>query len=414
MPVIFFAIFFITSAGATALVNRYQLLSTDVLPAEVWTFAWNRGQSLGPGNTSFGKNGSELSNTSYFSRNLTYSNLLDEVNNPLERELAAAAFDVYGNSLTAEAGRVVNDVNVTQKSDTYVLGRGFGKKQSLFIVFPVVTLETEFRSRFEQSASLLRMARALESEGQYDRAREILEKSQNALAERLSENGYRPSYPGTLTTLANIHVNHRYQAIQSSRWQLALDSGVVVPAGKKSDVDDFLYLRINEEQYSFRQSATVSWVTNPWITLLGGTYYHKRFPFEKKRRIPKNNVSPLSSDIDPDTKMKYGDTYGISAQVNLNATENTKLYAGHSIERKDRDLISGSRFEEGRYAYLAARTAQSLSINYGGISHNTIQRFLAGKFPVPLEGNLQYSVTTSGRNAFRNEAIALNLMVFYK
>lgn len=414
MPVVFLLFLFTPVVYATGLVNRFQMITTDVMPDEVWTFAWSRGQSLGSGNTSFGTNGAEISNSSYFSRNLSFGNLLDEVNDPLERELAAAAFDVYGNNEAADAGRVVNDVNVTQMSNTYILGRGFGKKNSILVVFPVVTLETSFKSRFEQSEALLKMARALENEGQYQRAQEILEKSRNALAERLEDNGYRPSYPGTLTTLANIHLTHRYQAIAKKDWQVAFDSTVVVPAGKKSEIDEFLYLRINEEQYSFKQAVGISKSLGPWITILGSSYYHKRFPFERKRRIPRNNISPLSNEIDPDTSMRYGDTYGASVQMNLNVNDSTKMYGGHVIERKDRDIVSGNKFERNRYNFLESRTAQDLTTQYLGLSHNTIQSFLAGKFPIPVEGNIQYSMTPRGRNTFRNEAVALSLMVFYK
>lgn len=414
MQIVFLFILFSPAVFATALVNRYQQISTDVLPDEVWTFAWNRGQSLGSGNASFGPNGSELSNSTYFSRNLTYGNLLDEVNDPLEQELAAAAFDVYGNKNSDLAGLVVNDVNVRQQSDTYVLGRGFGDKHSVFVIFPVVTLETTFTSRFQQSDSLLTMAKRLQEEGQYQRAEEILEKSRNALAERLEENGYRPSYPGTLTTLANIHLTHRYQVAKKRPWQFSLDSTVVVPAGKKSSADDFLFLRINEEQYSYRQAIGLSWEASHWLTVLAGSYYHKRFEFERKRRIPKNNISPLSSDMDPATQMQYGDTYGVSGQLNLNLSENTKFYGGHSLERKDRDKVSGNKFSANRYNYLGARTSQDLQTHYAGVTHNTIQSFLRQKFPIPVEAGLQYSVTAAGKNVFRNEAIALSLMVFYK
>lgn len=414
MPVVFFALLFTEGVFATSLVNRFQYLVSDVLPDEVWTFAWNRGQSLGSGNTAFGPNGSEISSTSYFSRDLTYAHLLDEVNDPLERELAAAAFDAYGNSPEGNAGRVVNDVSVTTRSDTYVLGRGLGRSHSLMMIFPVVTLETSFKSRFEHSASLLAMARALEEEGQSQRAAEILEKSQNALSERLSDNGYRPSYPGSLTTLANIHLSHRYQALRNKSLELALDSTLVIPAGEKSDVDDFLYLRINEEQYSYRQGVTLGYSPRPWVSFLTGAYYHKRFPFSRARRIPRNNTSPLSSEIDPETRMQYGDTYGVSLQTNLSVLETTRFYFGGSFERKDRDEVSGKRFESGRYEYLASRTAQDLGVYYGGISHNTIQSFLRKSFPIPVEGNLQYAVAASGRNTFRNEMVSLNLMVFYK
>lgn len=59
-------------------------------------------------------------------------------------------------------------------------------------------------------------------------------------------------------------------------------------------------------------------------------------------------------------------------------------------------------------------TAQKLGLGYIGVAMNTIQSFIANKFPVPVDVNLQYSISNYGQNVFNNQAVTMNLMVFYK
>lgn len=412
--IVFVIIFLSFGAQATSLVNRYQYLSTAVLPNEIWTFGVSHGQSVGFGGEAFSANGQKISNQQFFSKDVTYSNLLDEINVPIERDLASAAFNVYDRDNSALAGRVVNDVDVSQNSNTYVLGRGLGEKSSLFLIFPIVTIKTKFNSHFEQSASLLKMAEELRAEGQYRQAQEIIEKSENALSKRLVENGYNNTYPAELTTLANVHLNYRYQALNLLRLKLSADSVLVIPAGKKYNQDEFLYLKINEEQYSYKQSFTGQYAPLVNASILGSAYYHKRFAFNQSRRIPKNSTSPLTSDIDPNTHLQFGDTYGVSSQVNYLPNDSLVFYLGQSFEIKEKDRVRGSAFEASRYEYLAQNTQQKLGMTYVGVAINTIQHFLSKNFPAPIDLNVQYSIANSGKNTFKNQALAMNLMVFYK
>ena len=404
----------ICSAFATGLINRYQYLSTDVMPRGVWTFGINKGQSLIGGNGSFSNGGQKISNEQYFSKDISYSNLLDEIKDPLEQDLARSAFQVYGLGENEFAGTVKNDVDVAQKSDAYILGRGFGEKSSLFIIFPIVTVQTSFDSRFQHSPSLLALTNQLRSEGQYNQAQEILDKSQNALRKRLDENGYKSSYPKEFTTLANVHLSHRYAAYKSSKAGLSADSTLVVPAGKKFDEDEFLYYKIREDQFSFRQGLTANYRLTPGFSFLGSSYYHKRFAFRQGRRIPKNSASPLSSDIDKNTRVQYGDTFGGSLQLNYALSDAYIFYLGQSAEAKLPDSISGSKYESRRYNYMEQDTAQQLGLGYIGVAMNTIQSFIANQFPIPIDLNLQYSISNYGRNVFNNQAVTMNLMVFYK
>jgi hypothetical protein len=415
MRIIFLLLIFISwTAQATSLVNRFQFLSTSVLPNEIWTFGVSRGQSLGVGSGGFSADGQKISNQQFFSKDVTYSNLLDEIKDPLEHDLAKAAFNVYSRDKNSVAGKVVNDVDVSQSSNAYILGRGFGEKSSLFFIFPVVTIKTKFNSHFEHGESLLKLASELKAEGQYRQAQEIIEKSENALRKRLDENGYNPSYPSELTTLANVHVNYRYQAISRDHFQLTTDSFLVVPAGKKYNVDEFLYFKINEEQYSFKQNATVQFIPLDSFSILSSAYYHKRFGFKQSRRIPKNSTSPLSDDIDPNTNLKFGDSFGASAQINYSPTSSFVFYLGQSLELKEKDKVSGLLLESSRYDYLEQNSDQSLGITYAGVSINTIKSFLSKNFPAPLDLNFQYSVSNYGKNTMNNQSLTMNLMVFYK
>jgi hypothetical protein len=411
---VFILCLFPSIATATSLVNRYQFLSTSILPNDIWTFGISHGQGLGAGTRSYSSKGKEVSNQDYFSKDVTYSNLIDEINDPLEKNLAAAAFKVYEKDYGETAGRVVNDVTLSQSSDTYIIGRGFGDKSSLFIIFPVITLQTKFSSRFEHSPSLSSLAEQLRSEGQYRQAQEIINKSQDALRNKLLENGYRTNYPAEIKTLANIYLQHRYAAIESPTIKISADSSLIIPAGKKFDENDFLNLRINEEQYSLRQSFTTLINPHNLIGFLSSAYYHKRFSFEQSRRIPNNETSPLSKDIDQHTKTKYGDTWGGSAQVNISASESYLFYLGQSYEFKEKDSVSGSEYEDARYNYLEDGTSQRLGLGYVGLAFNTIQSFLSKKFPAPIDLNLQYSFTNDGKNVLKSRTIAMNLMVFYK
>jgi hypothetical protein len=403
---------FAFNGWCTGLVGRYQYLNTGTLPQDVWLFGLNHSEANGSGY--YSAHGAKVSGIQYFSRTLNYSHLLDEVNDPLEKDLAEAAFKSYGRSNNEVAGEVINDVSINQKADAYVLGRGLTKKTGIFFIFPVVTINTKFRSRFSPSQSLLKFADQLKDEGQLSQSREILEKSESALRDRLDENGYNPNYPSQVKTLANVYVNYRYMAFGSDKVNVASDSFLVIPAGKKFDENNFIPLRVNEEQLSLKQNFTAEWRPHYLTGLLTSFYYHKRFPFNKAQRIPSNSVSPLSPDIDYNTQIKYGDTYGMSFQWNLIPLETFGLYFGQSLEFKQSDQFSGGRFSQYRYDYLEQNSSQRLGMSYLGFNVNTIPSFLLKKFLIPMDINLQYSQTNIGQNTFRNKTIALNMMVFYK
>lgn len=409
---ILFFLFFAEVATSTSLVGKYQYLNAENLPRKLWLFGVAHTQTKG--SDSYAHNGNSVSNKDYFSRTLNYSNLLDEVNDPLEKELARAAFASYGKHDQEIAGRVVNEVSVSQKSDSYILGRGLSDTSSFFVIFPVVTIRTQFSSRFVPSPSLHQLTAQLKQDGQFAKAREINNKSQNALRESLENNHYNTQYPSEVTSLANVYLNYRLQPIKRAEYKLASDSFLIVPAGKKFSENEFLPIRINEEQFGFKQAFTGQWSPNEDASFLAAIFYHKRFPFTKSQRIPKNAVSFISPDTDPQTRVRYGDAWGINIQTNWQYSDALTMYVGQLMEYKLSDSYQGSRYSQERYDYLELNTSQQLGTGYLGASFNTVQYFLANNFPIPMDLNLQYSFSNTGKNTFRNQTIALNMLVFYQ
>lgn len=411
---LYLIVFFSQVAFATPLAGRFTFLNSASMPEGVWVFGSNISENSKSSEKSYDRSGKLVSNQKYFSKDITFKGLSEEIENPFEKDLAKAAFSAYGKKDNELAGSVVNDVEVEAKANTYVFGRGLTDRSDFLVIFPVVTINTRFNSRFELSPALKSLAAELRAEGQFSRADEILTKETNALHEKLRDSGYQTRYPSELTTLANIYLNYRYQAIRKQKLFMVLDSFLVVPAGETFDDNEFLDLRINEEQYSFKQAITFGYSPVKSFEALIGGYYHKRFPFYKEKRVPVNSNGVISSDIDPNVRVQYGDSFGGTLQLNYNANSDLKFYIGQTLEYRNSDSYDGQLYSNARYNFLEDQTEQRLGEAFIGVQFNTIRMFLKNNFLLPLDINLQYNRTNLGMNALYSETVALNLLGFYK
>lgn len=411
---LYFIILASSIVQATPLAGRFTFLNSASMPKDVWVFGSNISQNSVTSGKIYNDQGKLVSNQNYFSRDITFKGLIEEIEDSFEKDLAAAAFKAYGKDENELAGSVINDVDVKASANTFVFGRGLSDRADFLVIFPLVTINTKFNSRFELSPALKGLVSELRAEGQFSRAEEILTKESNALHEKLKDAGYETRYPSEITTLANIYLNYRYQAVRKTKLFMVLDSFFVIPAGETFDDNEFLDLRINEEQYSFKQAVTLGYSPNKSFETLMGAYYHKRFPFYKEKRIPINANGMISSDLDNNVRVQYGDSYGATLQLNYLPSSNLKLYVGQTLEYRNSDSYQGNDYASYRYDLLEDQTEQRLGEAFVGVQFNTISLFLKKKFLLPLDLNLQYNRTNLGKNTLFSETIALNLLGFYK
>lgn len=411
---LFGILLFSTSVFATPIGVRYNYLTTESLPAKLWTYGVSTGEMTGSGSKTYDDTGKLISNKNYYSTSLNFGDISEQIQDNQERALALAAFEVYGKNLNESVGRVENDVKINVKSTTYIIGRGLTENTDLFLIFPTVNIQTSFTSKFIASDSLNSLVKKLKSEGQNSRANEIINNSRNGLYKNLSENGYKTEYPGDVTSLANIYVNFRYKAYDTGKTKLLSDSFVIIPSGETFDDNQFLDLRVNEEQYSIKQGLTLSRDLGKSIKTLVSTSYQKRFAFEKTKRIPKSDTNRFTNDKDKNTTVQYGDTFSFSAQLNYKFNPVFSYYLGQSFTKRYADSYTGKEYSSSRYELLEKDTDQELGEFYTGITIDTVDSFLKKKFIIPLNLNIQYAQSNFGINALDSQVVSFNLIGFYQ
>lgn len=399
---------------ATPIGVRYNYLTTESLPKSLWTYGISSGNMTSSGSRTYDESGSLIDNKDYYRSELSYREVSEQIKDNQERALALAAFSVYGKDLDESVGHVENDVDVDVSSQTYLIGRGLTDKTDLFFIFPTVNIKTSFSSEFKASESLKSLVAKLREEGQNSRATKILEDTKNGLYRQLNENGYSTDYPGEVTSLANIYINLRHKAFDNGSFKILSDSYFIIPSGETFDDNQFLDLRINEEQYSFKQGITFSEKFLKDFNALFSMSYHKRFPFEKSRRIPRSDTYRLTTDKDPNTTIKYGDSLSFSSQFNFKIDPTFSVYVGQGFEKRYSDNYSGERFSKERYQILEENSDQEIGQFYTGVTINTVERFLKQKFIIPLDLNIQYAYSNFGKNILDSHMLTFNLIGFYQ
>jgi hypothetical protein len=393
------------SLCAKELLSTYFFANANLMPKGIYTAGINHGveNSIKGRYNSYG---SYLSHQKDLSRKLSFLDLTNSATDNIDRVLSTAAFKAYGINLNDKAGNVKNDLQLAMSSNVYIFGYGLSKKENLFFIFPQLSIKTNIKSRFEASSEYKRLKTKLKEQGQYSRANYLERLESNPLGVRLGENGQRVA--NEITSLSNIYINYRrrFKDVTS-------DSFVILPAGRKYRTSDFIDYKLNDMSLGLKQSLTKS-VKFESKEISFFSSYHYRSAFKMDYRIPRSDIDPLSSDIDKDVYIKYGDELDFAIQFAYKATNNFGLYSYIRYNESFEDEFRGKTFKSNRYDILEEKT-HSISHSVGaGINLNTIESFLNKKFFMPADFNFQWAKTIGGKNTYSSEFIALNMMVFYK
>ena len=84
---------------ATPVGVRYNYLTAESLPEKLWTYGISSGQMSGSGSKTYDENGKLVSNEKYYSSDISFGEVSEQIKDDQERALALAAFTVYGKEL---------------------------------------------------------------------------------------------------------------------------------------------------------------------------------------------------------------------------------------------------------------------------------------------------------------------------
>lgn len=404
--VAFFTLFSFSAASAKEVLSSYHFLANGLLPEGVFTFAYNTGKTSSI-NSRYNDKGQRVSNTDWNSRKLSYNDLVQSSKDKTDEVLSSAAFKAFGIKLDSQAGEVKNTVNINTASKVFVFGYGINKKSNLFFIVPTVEINSEVESEFVASDSYNKLIRDLRNSGQAQKA-DYLERVKRApLKTRLNDNGQK--LPSDISSVSNIYINYRRKMNSFTS-----DTYAIIPYGYKYDTSDMIDYRLNDNSLGLKQGIGYDYNIDKKSLL--GLYgsYHYRSPFKMDYRVPRTENDSMSSDIEEDVSIKYGDQIDLSTQYSYKWNPVFGNYLNLRYLYSFKDSYSGSKFEQRRYDLLERETDSKSSSAQVGFTVNTISPFIAGKFLLPVDLNVQYSKTLFAQNSFDADWVSLNLMVFYK
>ena len=385
--------------------SSYNYLNNGLLPKGVITFGYNTGRTS-PINNRYNANGELVTNKEYNSKSLSYQDLVDSSKDTFDKVLASSAFKAYDIDLDSNAGVVENDFKVNTSSKVFVLGYGLTNNSSLLFIVPTVNVSFNLQSNFNASSSYNKLIGDLRQSGQGEKANYLEQIKRSPLKTRLNESGQR--LPTEIESVSNLYLNYRTKVKT-----FISDSQLIIPYGHKYSTDNFLDFKINDNSLGFKQGFGYDFNFDKSIVGLYGTY-HYRSPFKMDYRVPRTQNDPMSSDIEKNVNIKYGDQVDFSTQYTYKWNSLLSNYMNLRYIYSFKDDYDGSSFSKERYKILENETdSTSVSAQFG-VGVNTISSFLAKKFLLPMDFNLQYSKVLYGKNTFQADWVSLNLMVFYK
>ena len=80
---------------------------------------------------------------------------------------------------------------------------------------------------------------------------------------------------------------------------------------------------------------------------------------------------------------------------------------------RQRDVYSGTQFEQQRYHWLGEETKQKMHAAMASLGYNTISLFKQKKFPIPLGFSLTHTQVFAGENVVNDGLTAFDMSIFF-
>ncbi len=397
---------------AKDLVSTAIIESSDTFPKGVFSYGIFNSNSNFIGY--FDENSNNTNLGSLFSDNFTFNDIVDE-DIADRRAITRGALSAYGiTDFDESAGEHQGNLDIQTEVNTIFLGYGASENLSFFTILPRVKVGINFDNKFTKSEKLKNLISELNKDGNYSKVKEINSKLENPILYKLNEYGYNPNYISTREDWGDLRLISRYRFFKNDFFQSTAGLISVLPTAKTDHLNDFLKLYLGDGQWDLGVQSLNEFKLSNQLRFLSSIEYVNQISSSEEIRVPLNSNSPLSPDIDRNTKQDFGNTYKVSHQFNFQLNKLLSFAAGHVFQYKNYDSYSGSKYSSERYNYLSKNTLQKAHSVYGGITLNTIDSFLKKKFILPLQANIGYSKIIAGRNIPQSEEILLSLTGFYK
>jgi hypothetical protein len=371
--------------------------------------------------TKYDGNGVQVPVGNALNKEVTWQKVIDGKKDPYEQAILAGTLKAYGVDPSGVIGSTTGMVNISVEAKVPVIAYGVTKKWTMALAVPYITSTMSIDEGFMSAKSLENFA-VNQVQGKrlsQHKAYKLRTDTLGAISKKLSDNGYKTLNEslGTKSHIGDIKLVNKYQYLKKDKIVSALRFEIGIPTGKTLDVNKAVDFATGDGQWDIGLGNAIQINLTEKLSLTGFASYTKQLEKTDARRVPIESDSKISdvTDIDHDTKIKFGDQYKLQAQMNYKFYKGGVLnfITGLTYAKKYEDKVTGDKFEAHRYKWLTQDTEQVMKSLQAGFGVSTIPLFKAKKFKAPLQANLFYTSVYDGKNVVKDNVYTFEMALFF-
>jgi hypothetical protein len=346
-------------------------------------------------------------------KGVTWNKVISGKDTDTERGILKGYLESKNVNLNEELGQTTGVVGIDFQTTIPIFAWGITDKMTLAVAVPVVRTSLSVDSGFVANDNLKNAGNSLIQDGSQNKAYELQYKTANAISEKLKKYNYDALESSEETRIGDIRIVGKNLVHQKGRFDVAIKSMLTVPTGEPTKVNRAVDIGSGDGQWDVGLGVATDWnytESNVFSAYVAGI---AQLPNSMSRRIPEENDSKLSPDVDNNTKMDLGDVVNFQIGNKYSFLKGMSLTTAYTLQYKGRDKYSGSKFGSQRYNWLEKDTAQSMETVHVALGYSTIQLFREKKFPAPIEANVGLNRVVGGRNAINDYLVSFELAAYF-
>jgi hypothetical protein len=253
----------------------------------------------------------------------------------------------------------------------------------------------------------------LATHGRLGKVLDTQPKIQDVVNYEAQTKGYKPLQDESATEMGDTIVALKYQLKKTEKFAWSLSPRVVIPTGRAPDPDKIVDVPPGTGAWDVGLGTTADYYLTGHLILSGSVGYLSQLPTTTTKRLPVSPDDTLSADRDTGVYQDLGDVASSSLGARYAFSSGWGLGGGFAAQYKQRDLYLGGRYDAERYSFLSDDTEQTLVAAQAAASYSTLPLFKAHRFPVPLEGVINYASVFAGRNVSKISLVSLEFAMFF-
>lgn len=411
MKTIFLSFLLISVANAGNLSTPVAFDNARVLPKGVRNLRYN--SVMAEANDKFDTRGTVVGIGSAMNLDVTYKKLIDAKDTALERGILQGYLTRQDKNMDSVAGQTTGEVNVEIDAQVPILAWGITRKWTMAVVVPIVKANTNVDTGFNAAAGFQEIANKLVAEGKGFKATEVKEKSDAAITDKIDKYGYKPLTNERKTMLGDIRMVNKIQVRNKEKYAVAIVQEIVLPTGEQIDINKAVDVAAGDGQFDLGLGAVAEFYLGNSVTLWTRAGYTWQVADKVARRVPETHDSSLSRDLDGQIDRDLGDIFYSSVGASLELFTGLNLKTQYSFQYKEKDEYVGTKYEAGRYNWLARDSRQNMQALQVGLGYSTIPLYRKGKFALPMDLNLTGGFPLSGKNVTKDRSVVAEAAIYF-